>query len=164
MKLVHYSFQPIKMALKIPQGSDTFKPRGLWVSDDDCPDNWKSWCESEEFGLERLTHIHDVKLVPNANIKIISLPEELDDLSHRFKTADCREYFYSLDWASMRSFWDGLIITPYIWQRRLHGPATWYYSWDCASGCIWHPRAIESITLREIAKEPTPNEATESND
>jgi hypothetical protein len=55
-------------------------------------------------------------------------------------------------WDRLRERYQGLIVTPYIWERRLtmgNGPdAMWYYFWDCASGCIWDPAAIASVTPR----------------
>ena len=38
---------------------------------------------------------------------------------------------------------DGIIIAPYQWYCRM--TVDWYYTWDCASGCIWNLDAIESV-------------------
>ena len=45
--------------------------------------------------------------------------------------------------------WAGIEIAPYIWARRLDGPARWYYGWDAASGCIWDPTAA-AVELTEV--------------
>jgi hypothetical protein len=64
---------------------------------------------------------------------------------------------YEIDWYRVAEQYDGIIITPYIYERRLTEYTTWYYSWDCASGCIWNGKAIANITskkLRTSKKEP----------
>lgn len=53
---------------------------------------------------------------------------------------------YRIDWDAVAGTYQGIIITPYIWERRL-GDSAWYYSWDCASGCIWDPAAIGSLRV-----------------
>ena len=53
-------------------------------------------------------------------------------------------------WEKVAAKYDGLIITPYIWQRRME--LNWYYTWDCASGCIWNVRAIKDIRLIETVE------------
>lgn len=39
---------------------------------------------------------------------------------------------------------------PYQWRRRNERGFSWYYGWDCASGCIWRASAIREIRLIEI--------------
>lgn len=56
-----------------------------------------------------------------------------------------RPFVIWLDWAAIGKLYDGIIIAPYLWERRLNGGAMWYYGWDCASGCIWNPRAISEV-------------------
>jgi hypothetical protein len=48
-----------------------------------------------------------------------------------------------IDWQRVAEQHQGIIITPYQWECRYS--IDWYYIWDCASGCIWDPDAIESI-------------------
>jgi len=152
MKLVHYAKKPVERLREIPQEKDKFKPRGFWVSDDDCEDNWKAWCKSEGYGLDRLVCIHDVALAENANVLFLQSSWAIDSFTQQFAIEeDCYRY-RDINWSAVREQWDGLIITPYIWTRRLDGDAGWYYSWDCASGCIWRPRAIASVTLRQNAE------------
>ena len=57
-----------------------------------------------------------------------------------------------INWRAVAGDYAGLIITPYQWSRRLE-PYSWYYGWDCASGCIWDPSAITDIKLIEIDHE-----------
>ena len=44
--------------------------------------------------------------------------------------------FYAIDWEAALADWDGELIAPYMWSRRLE--YMWYYGWDCASGGTWN--------------------------
>ncbi len=153
MKLVHYSAKPVGELHMIDQTLHALKPSGFWVSDDDCEDNWRSWCEAESFGLDRLSLIHDIELKPETNVLILTSPSDLRSFSERFRTCpfpELAQYRHNIfmDWKAISMEYAGLIITPYIWECRLDKDSFWYYVWDCASGCIWDPTAIASITLR----------------
>jgi hypothetical protein len=132
------------------------KPCGCWITDD-TEDCWRSWCQSESFALDGLTHKHDVVL-DESHLLILRKPWELDDFTREFgvivpwgppghpnKYAD-----RCIAWENVAARYDGLIITPYIWERRMSDEYRWYYTWDCASGCIWNVRAIKEIRLLEI--------------
>ncbi len=156
MQLVHYSAAPVAEIRSAEQPSeDHFKPRGFWVSDDACEDNWRSWCEAEGFRLENLTHVHDVALAPDANILHLSSAYEIDAFTRAY-SLETQQVWRNrdMDWRRLAREFQGIIITPYVWARRLDGDAGWYCSWDCASGCIWDARAITSIALREIRPMP----------
>ena len=165
MRLVHYSNQPLGKLRRYsrPTGIEKLgdwwlKPRGLWVSDDDQELNWRTWCLEEDFHTENLSHPHDIELRPDANVLILRTVDEVmafhekwgrssKDLDHLAPT-----FFLSrllLPWPAITAEYDGLIITPYQWKLRLD--LGWYYGWDVAGGCIWHPKAIASITLREAS-------------
>jgi len=156
MKLVHYSDRPLgKLQRRLPVDSfrQFFKPTGLWVSDDDAEWNWRTWCMSEDFNISSLTHVHDVTLKPDANVLIIGSADGIDRFTrdfgmpgHSFLSMEPR---IAIDWPRVAEAWDGIVITPYIGERRLHPDAMWYYVWDCASGCIWHPRAVAEVSLRK---------------
>jgi hypothetical protein len=105
----------------------------------------------EQFCLDHLTCVHDVELVPNANVLILRSAEEIDRFNAEWtEHGNAGEMFFSyIAWSTLRQKFDGLIVTPYIWDRRLAPNCMWYYGFDCASGCIWHPTAIRSITLRQ---------------
>jgi len=160
MKLVHYSSAPVTelRAGDIDHPRVQFKPNGLWVSDDDTEWGWRAWCISERFGLDRLTHVHDVALAPGGNVLVISDSGALVAFHNEFRLRDEPDYKVLCDWPAVMRRYDGVIITPYIWQRRLDLDMVWYYGWDCASGCIWQPRAIASVVLREIVPVPEPED------
>jgi hypothetical protein len=125
-----------------PQTVD-FKPQGFWYSVDE---DWERWCRSEQpdwleghhthyvfLGKERLVYIKDVL--------------ELDAFHKRYKANPFIHIGLSteyIDWRLVAAEYDGIEIAPYLWERRLMGPPhSWYYSWDCASGCVWRPRGIQ---------------------
>lgn len=116
-----------------------FKPSGLWVSDEN-DHGWSAWCADESYG--RGQHAYTVNLTPAAKILKITTPEELVEFDRQFRSADA----YYVDWQSVAAHWQGVIISPYQWSLRL-SDVRWYYSWDCASGCIWDAAAIAGLTL-----------------
>lgn len=132
------------------------KPCGFWITDDTeyC---WRSWCVAEGFGMENLTHKHAVDL-DESNILIMRSPYELDAFTREFRV----DHWWGpdeqprkwrdvcIDWRAVSARYAGIIITPYQWQRRMHDSYSWYYGWDCASGCIWRGGAIKGIRLIEI--------------
>jgi hypothetical protein len=160
MRLVHYADGPVSEVRSVEQSRELMmKPSGLWVSDDDCEDNWRAWCEDEGFRPDRLTHVHDVTLVPNANVLILRSAGDIDAFSReawpQFEVQSLPDALFRpwvRPWDRIAQKYGGLIITPYIWERRLSYYLSirtdWYYGWDCASGCIWDPTVIASISLR----------------
>lgn len=146
LKLSHFSGERIRAVQpREPQGRRADKPVGLWVSVDG-EDDWEQWCIAENFGLPRLAIRHRVTLAPDANILHIDSVAGLDDLTRRYGSR--QSYSVSIDWKTIGALHDGIIIAPYQYARRLDGAASsWYYGWDCASGCIWQPRAIASIDV-----------------
>ena len=164
MRLIHYSNAPCteaRSALQTRTSMSMGKPRGLWCSVEG-EDDWPSWCLAERFGLDRLTHVHDVALSRDANIIHLASAAEIDGFTERY-TLRTNQYGYEvdlpylqgvMDWPGVASGYQGIIIAPYVRSRRLHEKSLWYYGWDCACACIWDASAIESITLREVAAKP----------
>ena len=131
------------------------KPRGLWVSDEDETEwSWSWWCKTEMPEWIEGTSQQEVVLVKDANVLLLSTMDELLEFTERFAKVpddypeDMRGGFFEamhIDWPLVASMYDGIVITPYIWSCRLDGRTSWYYGWDCASGCIWNPAAIDYI-------------------
>lgn len=139
------------------------KPRGFWVSVKGAYDwPWyitvehadNEWMPNDRVGVE-----HEVTLSPTANVKIITTVAELDAFTREHMTPVGEPHFSDgmglsgerdlywranyLDWTRIVPLYDGLIIAPYLWQRRLD--YMWYYGWDVASGCIWNLDAIQTV-------------------
>lgn len=140
MRFLHYSAEPFQFDAdrKYEQG-EHWKPRGLWLSVEGEQD-WKEWCESERFGS--LNHVTEVTLKPGSNVLTIATTDALDRFNRDFGNGDDLSV-RSIDWQRVRTLWDGLIIAPYQWERRLD--LMWYYGWDCASGVIWNLGAIAEV-------------------
>ena len=145
MKLYHYSSKrfPFIDTTKWKKQELGPKPHGLWLSDDDGdPENsWRSWCESGGFRLENLRYRYVGSLRSDANVLILRSAYEIDAFTHeygknpeRLKGLDLQYY---IDWPSFAQTYQGIVITPYCRSRRLDGNSSWYYGWDCASGCVW---------------------------
>ena len=141
--LFHYSKSIITLDRDFkysPQGLG--KPKGLWIS---VGGDWKTWCEAERFNLSGVKHRHVVTLTKDANLLMITSASELDCFASEYgrrlysdssKTDD-------IDWSRVSAQHQGIVISPYIWTRRLE--MLWYYGWDCASGCIWDLHAIKDL-------------------
>lgn len=154
MKLYHYSYRAVeKLYNKIQRDDADFKPKGFWVSCEDFETTWRDWCEGEEFNLHRLTHVHDVKLKRNAKLLHIKNAKGIDSFTEEYKArdgkfgGDLNRTGMFIDWARVAARYQGIIIAPYLWERRLHVGTSWYYGWDCASGCIWDVSAIQEVKL-----------------
>lgn len=154
MRLIHFSATPMVEIWPVPQlAHPDMKPKGLWLSDEDAF-GWREWCTGERFGLDRLAFAHEIALAENANILRISDPDGIDELTLRLRAPDSLADGYRLKWAELAEEYHGILITPYIWERRLSMRCGWYYGWDCASGCIWDPEAIASFEAVELPPLP----------
>lgn len=164
-KLMHYSGDTIEKldpefhkVYRIMR--DLFhKPIGLWFSVEDHPNDetWKTWCEAEEFRLDELKLKYLIKLKMDANIILLDTPEkivqfgvdnELKDHSilPKFEIPGIK-YIPWLDWKNIMERADGIIIAPYQNSCIGYGICTWYWGWDCSSGCIWNINCIEKFEL-----------------
>lgn len=145
MNLSHYSARPItQLYKKVERDEKYFKPTGLWVSVDGEHD-WRAWCEAENFRLECLRIKYSVKLKPTANILHLSTAVELETFTKEYSVRGLAgsDLNCHIDWPRLRGQYDGIIISPYQWSQRME--LMWYYSWDCASGCVWNIEQIESM-------------------
>lgn len=145
--LLHYSREPLVTVRSVEQGDQPdMKPRGLWVSvlgEDD----WQSWCESEGFATETFKQT-EITLAPDAKILRLSEDWQIIDLTRKFDVPGTRRtphWRIMLDWRKVAALYQGIIIAPYSWQCRHHGETSWYYGWDCASGCIWDAAAVAEL-------------------
>jgi len=149
MKWEHYDKRELTVldpAWQYEQGVH-HKPRGLWLSDADQPeDDWPSWCKAEDFHLDEITHRHEVVLAEGWDILHIGTIQQLRDFHAEYSVpiAPGMPIDY-IDWRRVADDYDGIIITPYQWTVRLDLDLHWYYTWDVASACIWNVEAIESI-------------------
>ena len=149
MRLVHYSSKPFVFdSGRVYKQRDHHKPVGLWVSVQG-EDDWPSWCDSEQWGLDALIHASELELAPSAKILIVDTLEKLDDFHNTHNKGG--EAFWesrNIHWDKLISSYDGIIIAPYRWERRLE--YMWYYGWDCASGVIWNLDCVSQVTALNL--------------
>jgi len=153
MRLIHYSTAHLTEVRDVPQpegfGGRGDKPSGLWVSVEG-DDDWRSWCEGNDFRLGHLACPTEVVLHDDTKILHLQGAAALK-LFHREWAADHQpgthrwERDFRIRWADLSKRYDGIIIAPYVWSMRLDNGMPWYYSWDCASGCIWRSRAVREL-------------------
>lgn len=157
LTLSHYSAQPIDGQLRLPDGDHTGfgKPRGIWLSVDG-NDDWPAWCIGEGWRIEALAHRYVVKLAPAARIIHLKSESEVREFSAAHDAGVLESRYDKVDWREPQMTHDGIIIAPYQWQCRYD--FLWYYGWDCASGVIWNPDVIQSVTLDESWVVPKRND------
>jgi hypothetical protein len=145
-KLIHHAAGPVSLDRSRRYEQDHRvgpfgKPSGLWVSVSG-DDGWAAWCSDQNYRLDQLSTAHRVTLRARADVRFISDVSALDAFDSEFRGGTNGS---GIDWATVASCHDGMIIAPYQWGRR--SQLDWYYGWDCASGCIWNLDAIESFDL-----------------
>lgn len=159
MQFTHYSSEPFLGPLRSALKHDKdHKPSGFWLSVDDGEMGWADWCRAEEYELAGLACVHDVTLKGDAHILRISDPAGIDAFTAEFAGLDYDGRrnlgrVWRIDWPRVAKLYQGVVIAPYIWERRLDMVSSWYYGWDCASGCIWDASAIASIRLRQAVEQ-----------
>jgi hypothetical protein len=149
MKLAHFSANGnLTMSCLKSQPFSNFrslisaKPTGLWITDMDCEDNWKNWCEAEKYNLHELRYrynlsVDDSLLLLNSMSDLDNLLSTYGDMPFGLNMETCY-----INWEPIFKKYKGILITPYIWQRHSTLEHAWYWGWDCASGCIWDISAI----------------------
>lgn len=123
----------------------SFKPNGLWLSDETA---WNDWCVSEEFRTHVARTIVDLS---KANILCISNINDLNVFERLFAADDPYnktinkfdnkrtivnwDSIMFIDWQEVARYYDGIAITPYLYEARLS--KIWYYGWDVSCACVW---------------------------
>lgn len=157
MRWMHFSDKPLPATLdSFRQNPEHFfKPRGLWISDEDTKEGWLAWCRDEGGAnfMKRCTIAYNVTLKPDAEVLLLKSCSDIDWFTNEFHFLDDEmPEGYSgtvmtryINWERVSKIYQGVIITPYQWDRRLDFDCHWYYGWDCASGCIWDAGAVATI-------------------
>lgn len=128
------------------------KPNGLWLSVEDDPvDGWFAAVEDMGLAPERVAVEHVVDLHPDANLLVVKDAEDLERLDAMLPAlplypGDDATLRVHVDWSHVIEEFDGVVIAPYRYERRLDSAYGWYYGWDCASGCVWNLDAIAALT------------------
>jgi len=122
-----------------------FKPRGLWVSDEEDPDQgWREWSIREDWNLPGLEHAYEIQLAKNHNVLILTAEWQVREFTYKLgSNIGYGNAVWEINWDVARAAYDGLIITPYQYACRTDPSTIWYNGWDCASGCIWNVEKID---------------------
>lgn len=166
MRLIHYTDRPINVLedRKYSQSALYWqaKPNGLWISVEDIGEkipnnyNWKEWCESENFRIEALAISYEIILKEGANILHLKSVEEIEEFTKLYPLKkrgwDDEWDTNELDWDEIKKKYQGIIISPYQWACRLSLETSWYYGWDCSSGCIWDISCVKEFIKKEVKK------------
>lgn len=152
--LLHYTddsgMKPLASVAQYPDTTGIGKPQGLWFSVEGEYD-WKWWCEAEKFRLDRLKRAYEIRLTKDARMLRISTAEGIDAVNETYgyrPYSDRGLKMMMIKWHQIARDYQGIIIAPYIWERRFGADCLWYYGWDCASGCIWDVTAIAGVDIR----------------
>lgn len=172
MRLVHFSPTPLALSDLVPRRQGALaesKPQGLWLSDEDETESWSRFCDMADFRQLSTHTAYEVELAEDANMLHLRSSYDLRSFTEEYQVdrinrteVPSGEVFsivnsFYMDWARVAEQYDGILITPYVWHARNGVGTSWYYPWDCASGCVWEPKAIAS--MREV---PWPGSPTES--
>ena len=137
MRLVHWSNERLSSIYKVTQQPGSYKPEGLWVSDESAF-GWRDWCHIQEYPCGTVGT--PIELLPGHNVLILRTVDEVLAFSKEFKST-----VGIVDWVRAAQHYDGIVITPYQPNLRLTEETYWYYGWDCASGCIWRPQFVSIV-------------------
>jgi len=153
----HLSSKPLEDGvLSFSQYGSGMKPRGMWYA----PGNDWTRFVAREYSSAAGGYVY--KLTPSDSVLKISDHESFKAFEESFGAIESMEnYRYgededtleslqklygtlAPDWSKVAQKYAGIEISPYIREERF---SRWYNSWDVASGCIWNPVGISSLTL-----------------
>jgi|ERR1700722_5357056 len=142
-KLIHFSHEPLVSIKNKRQFLNQYemKPQGLWVS---VGGDWKTWCEDNSFNLNCFNYQTEIVLKDDAAILTLASPSDIDGFTRQY-----RHNKWAIKWWEVAKKFSGIVIAPYCWECRLTPETSWYYTWDCASGCIWDNQAVKELVALE---------------
>ncbi len=153
IKYIHYSADRIIVVRSAKQKTELYmKPNGLWFSVED-GNGWQGWCQDNSWNLDCFKFHHLLKLKKDADICRIQNTNQFDFFANSYKEYPPWDIGHMIamfiNWARVAEKYQGIIIAPYLYDRRLESNSSWYYGWDCSSGCVWDTDAVESISVIE---------------
>lgn len=177
-RFLHYSEAPLTerhhASQRDPENRRPFKPSGLWISVEG-PHDWRQWCESEGFNPDRYRYQTVIELTGRGRRPVLTVrPDGLMrfTMGNRNHNSPLNNIglppsqggvpavsdIYAIDWQIVARRYSGIIIAPYSFEHRW--TLMWYYTWDCASGCLWDADAwriaspSEPVRFRQPEAEP----------
>ena len=139
-KRIHWSKRSLTIPLKaFTQPLASYKPAGLWY---EVSGDWQRWCASDWPDWFVGLQAYRIVLSRKVHLLRIATVQALDTFHNRFVIGK------EIRWRLVALCYDGIEIAPYQWSRRLE--YSWYYGWDCASGCLWRPKDTLVIPLKIV--------------
>jgi hypothetical protein len=134
------------------QGRPWAKPNGFWLSVDH---DWERWLDGEEMASDPDWGVVTTRFdVDTTRLLHLASADDIDQFDRSYVEFMGKPDRYRIDWAPLAERFAGIVIAPYIWERRLDGDAsTWYYPWDCASACVWDLSVVEPRVIAQRAVE-----------
>ena len=140
---IHYGsdhYDPSKMDIRKSVHYPPSKPKtGLWGSPVES-DDWRYWCEGEEWNLKSLEKSFKFTLSPEARILVIKNPEDIDPYIKKYVLLN-NFIENGLDLEKIYSEYDAMEVYFLDNYIELHNDPI-FYSWDMDSLCIWNPDVI----------------------
>ena len=165
VKYYHWAEEPVRLRKRKYLQSGHPKPNGLWF---DVNEEWRRWCEADQFRLETLRYRHMVTILDSSRILFLRRARDIDAFTRKYgrnltgriqflqSTEDLdaftskfghdligdiqRQFSQYIMWDEVAEKHSGIIIVPYSPSRSLS--TIWYYGWHCASGCVWDTSII----------------------
>jgi len=125
----------------IYEGAGLYKPKGLWACPEYAIDEWKDWCEDEDWNADSLTEHFDFTLKPETKILLIKdvydiLPYcKSDGITHSYTIDPTVDKILDLE-KIYREF-DGMEVDMRSGWSRFHWSKL-FYTWDVSSIVVWN--------------------------
>ena len=149
MKYIHYGcnhFDINKFLPIVNQDHDWTKPKqgGLWASQVDTEYDWKQWCISEDFHIDRLNTYFTFELTPDARICHLRTCYDLKKLPELQPIVVSS--YYKIDFENAMKTYDAIQLhlseqPEYDYKEDLYFKL---YGWDCDSILILNPSVIKA--------------------
>jgi cAMP phosphodiesterase len=152
MEFTHYTLESTAYDpnRSYDQSRPKMKPDGLWLSVDG---DWERFLiEIGEYNGYHKTQTIKFK-VDTSKWLVLKNAQDLDRFTDEYVNVNTNapysigqgvDQFY-IDWFPLSQEYGGIMIAPYVWERRLTQRTIWYYPWDVASACVWDLSSVEVI-------------------
>ncbi len=160
IELIHYSRKPLEAIKAVHQKEEPFgKPKGLWVSVGDAWLRYLTESPSElvRSQLAKCTYANHITLKDDADILLVTNTDQFDVFNHEYGSPwPCvknRQPIQGqvIDWKQVSTHHQGIIIAPHLREKAEDEQGSWkpetiwYWTWVCASGCLWDSDAVRNI-------------------
>lgn len=166
MTFYHWASKPVKLGRRDYLQGGHPKPNGLWF---DVDESWRQWCESVQFGMEKLRYRHTVTILDDSgilylknardidrftrtygrnmagHIRSLQNPDEIDAFALRYGrdlfSEIVGQFSNYIMWGEIAEKHTGIVVHPYSPSRSRK--YLWYHGWNCAGGCVWDTSVIQ---------------------